>query len=266
MKDLVMLNKRVFRTSAILISVMLALAACGGGGDSTGNATLAATAAPPAGSINPQVVPLDANFRGKTYTEWVVSFWQWALVLPTGPLPHPFNDCQNRPISASQTGNVWYWSAPDAAPLLCDQTGTVIPGGTAILLTMLDVEASSLDSDPHFNSPTADGQRKIATTFASYISDLFCTIDGVSVTDIPAYRTTTGQFSFTPPANWIFGTNPTNATATSVAAGYFLLLKPLSPGKHEIHYGGTFHIPAGVFGPDAVDVPKDVTLWIRVGD
>jgi hypothetical protein len=208
------------------------------------------------------VVPHDAKFRGRTYADWQASFWQWALALPVnGSLPHPFNDC-TRPISAAQTGGVWYWSAPDVSGLVCDQRATTIPPGTAVFLTMLDVEASSLDAQPFFAS-TADEQRQIAMSFANYISDLFCTIDGRSVMNIPAYRTLTQQFSFFAPTPWVF--NQVGGKGTAVGDGYFLMLESLSPGEHTIHYGGTFHIPAGVLGPDPVNIPKDVTLCLRVG-
>lgn len=245
---------------AVLIAATLPLAGCGGG-DST-NAPTVAPAAAPAVSVNPHVVPLNATYRGKSYAQWSVSFWQWALALPLGPLPHPFNDCNSRPISAGQTGNVWYWSAPDLPAEICNQSATVIPAGTSIFLSMLDVEASSLDAPP-FLATTAADQAAIAKSFADDIQDLFCTIDDVPVTNITAYRTKSGQFSFTAPTPWIF--NTTGGNGTAVADGYYLILEPLSAGSHTIHYGGKFHIPAGVFGPDPVDVIKDTTLLITVG-
>lgn len=255
MKTPVSLHKRVLQALTV-VPLVIALSGCGGGGGSDGAPALSVARAAPAGSVNPGIVPLNAHFRGKTYGQWEASFWQWALALPVAPLPHPFDDCQNRPISARQTGNVWYWSAPDRAPLTCDQSRTVIPAGTAIFLSMLDVEASSLDAPPFFATSARD-QQQTATAFAGDISDLFCSIDGVTVHDITAYRTATGQFSISTPTPWVF--NHAGGTGTAVADGYFLMLKPLPPGPHTIHYGGTFHIPDE-------DLPKDVTLLITVGE
>lgn len=262
---------------AVIASVCLALAACGGGDSSAPSpvaqntpTTLAAASSIsdiPTTTGDPHVIPHNATFQGKTYSQWSVSFWQWAMKLPLSNPPHPFTDCNNRPISAAQTGNVWYWSAPDLAPLTCNQTATIIPAGTAIFLTMLDVEASSLD-DPPFYSKTADGQRAIANFFANHILDLFCTIDGTPVTNITAYRTATDQFSFFAPDPWIFeGVLGGNKNGTSVADGYYLMLEPLSAGSHIIHYGGRFHFAAGELGPGVPEtvIPKDVTLLITVG-
>lgn len=268
MNHLVPLFKRTLQTSAIVISLATALTGCGGGEGNVGavGSAVAHDAAPPAGFGNPQVVPHDATYRGKTYAQWEVSFWQWALAIPlpakSTDLPHPFNDC-NRPISAGQTGNVWYWSAPDIPNEICNQSANIIPAGTSIFLSTLDDEASSLD-DPPFQASTAAGQLAIAQRFANYIQDLFVSIDDVPVTNITAYRTTTGQFAFTAPSPWIFS-QTTSGPGTAVGDGYFLMLEPLPAGSHKIHYGGKFHIPAGVLGPDPVDIVKDTTLLITVG-
>jgi hypothetical protein len=193
MNNLVPFVKRALQTSVIVISIATALTGYGGGGGSDGAVQNAQHH-----ESDDIVVPHDEKFRGRTYADWEASFWQWALALPVnGPLPHPFNDC-TRSISAAQTGGVWYWSAPDMPGQICDQRATTIPPGTAIFLTMLDVEASSLDAQPFF-ATTADEQRQIATSFANYISDLFCTIDGRSVMNITTFRTLTEQFSFFAP-------------------------------------------------------------------
>ncbi|MXN73298.1 hypothetical protein GR157_00925 [Burkholderia sp. 4701] len=269
MTDVVTLFKRTLHTSAIVISLAMILAGCGGGdsGGTAATAMAALNAAPPSGFQNLPVVPHDATFQGKTYSEWEVSFWQWALAIPLppdSPYMHPFTDCTNRPISAGQSGNVWYWSAPDLPDEICNQSATIIPAGTSIFLTMLDVEASSLD-DPTtpFHQTTAAGQTATAKSFASDIRDVFCTIDGVPVENVTAFRTLTAPFSFSAPTPWVFGS--VGGSGTAVGDGYFLLLKPLSAGSHTIHYGGKFRIPPGVFGPTAVEIPKDVTLLITVG-
>ncbi|TXC84957.1 hypothetical protein FRZ40_30450 [Paraburkholderia azotifigens] len=202
------------------------------------------------------VVPFKASFRGKTYVEWEVAFWQWALSLPVNStLRHPFSDCESRPISSWQTGIVWFWTAPDSPSMTCDQQRTIIPAGTAIFLSLLGIEASSLEAPP-FLAESATEQKQIATSYGSKISNVFCTIDDVKVQNIATYRTTTGQFTFLAPSPWAYGEK--GGQGTAVADGYFLLLKPLSPGAHKIHYGGVFHTPVG-------ELPKDITLLITVG-
>src|SRR5436190_16837798 len=77
------------------------------------------------------------TFQGKTYGEWAVRFWQWSLALPVEG--HPFLNSPDDPyynFGASQSGKVWFWSAPDG-PL----TRIVsMPEDKALFLTIRDVE------------------------------------------------------------------------------------------------------------------------------
>lgn len=264
MNNLVLLLKRALQTSAIVISVATAFTGCGGDSGSAVGSAVARDAVASAAVTNTQIVPPNGTFEGQTYAEWAASFWQWALALPVNDptLPHPFNDC-TRPISAGQTGDVWYWSAPDSPNQMCNQSATIIPAGKAIFLTMLDVEASSLD-DPPFFATTAAGQQAIAEKFFSRIGNLFCTIDNVPVTNLTTYHAETRQFHFHAPTPWIF--ENTGGNGTSVGEGYFLMLQ-LPPGSHTIHYGGTIHLLANDLypGSPAFDIVKDVTLLLTMG-
>lgn len=209
-----------------------------------------------AGRHKPHVVPPDATYRGHTYPEWAASFWKWALELPVAG--HPFLEC-TKDLSAGQSGNVWYWAAPDG-PATCK--GVKLPPGTALFLSIRDVETSSLE-EPPFYGATEGEQRANSRFFADHIVDVFCIIDGVPVKNLRAYRFSSPQIQFTAPTPWIFG--ETGGTGTSVGDGYYIMLEPLPKGKHIIHYGGTFHFEAGELGPDPVDLPKDIIIELTVG-
>ena len=176
---------------------------------------------------------------------------------------HPFADTNpNYDLSANQSGKVWFWSAPDGLPPFT-RTST-LPAGTALFLTLLDAECSSVETpDSGFHGDTEAEQRDCAKFWADHIVGLFCEIDGVAVQDIHAYRFSTPQFEFTAPTPWIFGA--VGGTGTSVGDGYFLMLAPLHEGPHIIHYGGAFHFAAGEFGDnEEFDVAKDVTINLTV--
>ena len=207
------------------------------------------------GNSNHRVLPPDSNPYGRSYSEWAAAFWQWSLALPLEG--HPFLDDPNFDFAAHQSGQVWFWSAPDG-PL----TRTVtLPAGKALFLTLRDVECSSLEEPPFFGATEVE-QREIANFFADHIVDVFCTIDGVPVENLQAYRFDTAQFEFEAPTPWIFG--QTGGHGTAVGDGYFLMLAPMSTGRHTIHYGGTFHFEPGELGDDPVDFPKDITVELNV--
>jgi hypothetical protein len=279
------------RSAAIVATIVVALTGCGGGG--TDNAASPTTVADNAvasptntasnksaarsASANQEVVPRHAHFQGKTYKQWVVSFWQWVNGIDNGPFfPNPLMNC-SRPISAGQSGDVWYWATPSpyfhglddpSEPQVCDQSADVIPAGTSILLATLDTFSSTL-LPPGVDTPaTAAGEHVIAKRFANRIQDLFVTIDNVPVSDVESYRVSTDRFTFTAAFRWVFGLpEQIYGTGTGVADGYYLMLRPLPTGSHTIHYGGRFHYLAGDFGrvtppPDYV---VDVTLLVTVG-
>jgi hypothetical protein len=207
------------------------------------------------GHPHPGILPPHSHPHGKSYAEWVAAFWTWALEFPLEG--HPFLDDPAFDFSARQSGKVWFWAAPDG-PL----TRTVtIPAGTALFLTLRDIECSSLE-DPPFFGATEQQQRECAKFFADHIVDVFCIIDGVPVKNLAAYRFSSPQFEFAAPTPWIFGA--TGGTGTAVGDGYYLMLAPMSAGTHTIHYGGTFHFDAGEIDVDPVDIPKDITIQITV--
>lgn len=208
------------------------------------------------GNTNPGVLPPDSSAFGRTYPEWVAAFWQYALSRPIDG--HPFLDTPEYDFAAGQSGKVWFWSAPDG-PITREVS---IPAGTALFLTVRDVESSTLEEAPFFGA-TEEEQREIANWFADHIVDVYVTIDGVPVKDVQNYRFDSPQFEFDAPTPWIFGN--TGGHGTSVADGYYFMLAPMSKGRHVIEYGGTFHFEAGELGDEAFDLPHSGTIILNVG-
>ena len=82
-------------------------------------------------------------------------------------------------------------------------------------------------------------------------SELFAEIDGVPVENLASYRATSSLFKFTAdPALVSFDPCITGTQQDGVAIGYWLLLPPLKPGKHTLHFG------APSFGQDVTYILK----------
>lgn len=128
---------------------------------------------------------------------------------------------------------------------LAGQFGTAtctltVPVGKALFFPLANVECSSLEDAP-LHGDTAAEQRGCAQVLADQIDTtaFFCEIDGVPPQGLERYRAVSTQFSFTAPDPWIFGPVGAGMSGSGVGDGYYLLLAPLSPGWHTLHFGST---------------------------
>lgn len=217
---------------------------------------LSSTSTPQAQSGgNPQVIPPNSKPYGLTYAQWSAKWEQWLLSLPVAG--NPQLGCPNPP-NAGQSGPVWFITPQFGAPASC---AVNVPIGKAIFVPLMAVFFDSLSFPP---APTADEQRDLAQFFANHIvqSSLFCEIDGVPMSNLARYRFLSPQFSFTAPSPWIGGDVGGQATAT--ADGYYLILRPLTPGTHTIHFGGAILLSVAEGDPFDADIGADMTYSLTV--
>jgi hypothetical protein len=174
---------------------------------------------------------------------------------------HPFIDDPSFSITTGQSGQVWFVGAPFGTVV----RNCTIPTGISLFVGLLNAEASDLEG----LGTTEALQRDNAKSLADHIIGLFCTIDGRVVQNVTTYRFATSQFAFTAPSPcWIFatcegGSATTGGLGHSVGDGYFLMLAPLSAGRHTLHFGGSFHFTLAQDGFDA-DFPLDMTYNLTV--
>jgi hypothetical protein len=185
----------------------------------------------PAAFAATSVVPPGGSFAGKDYKAWSIAWWQWAAPLHLDD--NPLADAA-APCGIDQRGPVWFVAAPGFAETWPSCT---IPEGKAVLVPVLNGECSTNEYGNIDLAACASSQLDGATVTAS--------VDGRAV-DASLFRTgVTAQF----PINWatdnIFGAAP--GAGRSVADGFYLLLRPLSEGRHtvDVHGSvGTFFITA----------------------
>ncbi len=200
-----------------------------------------------------KVLPPSSTAFGKTYTDWNVAWWQWALGLPVAG--HPFNDTPAFDVPEGQSGEVWFLATPTpGTPVV---RNCAIPAGKALFIESLTSEWSSLEGF----TMEAD-QRAMADWYALHMKNLYFILDGRPVPNIGAYLASSPQFTFTAPSPWIFG--DTGGTGTTVAEGYCFLLMPLSVGRHTIQYGGEFHFSTAEGDPFDYDAQVDMTYNLTI--
>lgn len=194
------------------------------------------------------ILPPGGVAYGKTYGEWQAEFWKWAFSLPT--TAHPLFD--TAPCDTGQTGPVWFLggsfkSTTDTSTgitiSIADRT-CVIPPNKAIYVAIANSEASDLEG----NGTNFDELDASAAFFASFIDpdSLSIEIDGQAVADVPSYFASSPLYRFklaktdnllAPPGT---PSDLDGARGISVSRGYGVLLGPLSPGLHVIHFHADF--------------------------
>jgi len=184
---------------------------------------------------------------GRSYAEWSAAWWQWALSLPADA--HPLLDTAG--CDGGQSGPVWFLGGSFATTSV--ERDCTVPAGKPIFFPVLNTECSTVEGPPFFGSNEAE-LRDCAAAIMNTAVDLFATIDGVAVSNLDRYRVQSPLYEFSAPDGGLFG-GP--VTGQSVSDGVWLMLMPLSPGSHTIHFGGT-----QTFGD--VTLTLDVTYHLTV--
>ncbi|MCC6196899.1 MAG: hypothetical protein IT518_20795 [Burkholderiales bacterium] len=185
---------------------------------------------------NPYVIPNIGGLYGWLGAKW----WQWAFSFPAADIPF-FNTGGPVDISAGQSGPVWFLAGANSG-LGSPRTG-VVPYGKFLFFPMANAINDypcppSLNFEPDPGESLEDFLQRTGNDYIPALTDLFATIDGVPLKNLANYRATSDMFTFTAdPAAVSFDQCITGTPQKGVAVGYWLLLAPLPPGQHTLHFG-----------------------------
>ena len=174
-----------------------------------------------------KVVPVRAAAYGGSYDEWSARWWRWALSIPERG--HPIADGTGARCGVKQKGNVWFLAGTFGGP--ATRTCT-IPAGKAFFFPIINIVF--LDRDGVGVKP----QRLLAPAQAAMdgITSLELSVDGKAIRKLGRYRADSSGFRVTVvDGNFLRQSGGRYIGATD---GYWVLLSPLAPGKHTIHFRG----------------------------
>ena len=178
------------------------------------------------GNPNPGVVPIQANYAGKSYAEWSASWWQWLYetFTPTSPLL----DATGASAGVGQSGPVFFLAFPFLPNTVRNIT---VPAGKAILFPCSSGDV--LFSVP----PWATLEERIAAAEAgiAITANSQGDVDGVEIKDFNSYWVISEPFTATFTPDNIIGI-PSGQYGPDVAGGHWILLTPMSVGQHTIHF------------------------------
>ena len=182
------------------------------------------------------VFPPDSKPYGLTYGEWTAKWWQWAYLMPEAN--NPTVDDTGRNCANNQTGPVWFLAGTGGGAVTRECT---IPSDKVILIPIINVVC---DSATDLALDTEAELRACAKADQDTVIGKEITVDGINIDNLDSYRFQSPLFNLTYPENNIAGVAP--QTAKAVSDGFWILLEPLSPGSHEIHFKAALGDPTAI--------------------
>ena len=186
------------------------------------------------------VLPLDTQVEGEGYPELTARWWQWAMA---GPI-EPYLDPDGRLCAMNQYGPVWFLAGTSGgAPV---HRTCVVPSGKYLLLPVINMMyAQTTPRSKDEQRMPCDELRSHAAVNNDKLVSAVVLIDGKQVADIPHYRVRShGCFPVAVDADGKAGPDVPRASSD----GYWLLLAPLSAGRHTIVVGANYGADGDVFG------------------
>lgn len=203
------------------------------------------------------VEPPDKIVLGMSYGDWSAAWWQYVLKIPADTNPAADTSGANCSVDQS-TGPVFFLTGnfTSASSVTRDCT---VPAGKTLVIPIINSECSTLEPPPYYGSNEGELRTcAVGSIDGVKLKSLVLTIDGKAVKDLGAYRVQSPLFKFHLPNENIFGLKAGNGY--SVSDGYWVIVKPLAPGSHTIHFEGT--VRNGPFDTDlfSVDVTYNLTI------
>ena len=165
------------------------------------------------------------DVAGVSQAEWSKRWWQWAAAFPHEE--SPVSDRTGARCAAGQHGPVWFLAGAFGSAMV--HRRCTVPKGKYIFFPLVN----------YIVHPTQEMKITCASAIEAageLIDDpeiLVAELDGVAFTDLVGHRQKSpGCFDLAAVAAGNFQIYP------SASDGYYLMLKPLKPGKHTLHFGG----------------------------
>jgi hypothetical protein len=214
------------------------------------------------GNENPGVFPINASIYGLTYNQWSARWWQWASSLPN------LNDCR-----VNQSGKVWFLAGIQKGQPVPPPSPCPIPAGKAIMFPIINVEWSRLEAEGLFketgkwcpvsapiNGTSDAALASCARAQINHTANFQASVDGQDLVDLCKYRVLSPPFNVNAVAGNPYGvpSGPNRA----VSDGYWIILKPLSPGMHTLHFASKAFFPT--LPPDQSTFEIDTTYQLNI--
>ena len=169
------------------------------------------------------VAPPDQKVAGQTQAEWSARWWQWASSFDAAR--SPVADRTGKLCANGQQGDVWFLAGVyGSSPV---KRECAVPAGKWLFFPIVNYVT-------YPPAPDAVGCESLIEDVRAYTErprDLTLIIDGVAVEDLTVHRQATRDC-------FDLGARSGERIYPAAGNGYYVMLKPLPPGRHTIKWGG----------------------------
>ena len=206
-----------------------------------------------------RIAPIRSEPGGQSYGRWAAEWWQWGLGVPAKN--NPILDQTGAACAQRQVDDTWFLAGSFGSdPVVRD---CVLPEGKALFFPLVNNAFFAFLSDPPETRSEAflRAQAKCTVPLQGFVE-----LDDLRLTERRLRRLTTGRsgsqspiFNVQLPPGNVFGAEedviPELVLSPSAEEGFYLYIKPLSPGEHRIRWLVTGCTP---------DSRQDVTYHLTV--
>lgn len=180
-----------------------------------------------------------------------VQWWQWAMSAPEEA--DPLRDMTGANCSTGQAGTIWFLAGGFGSSKI--HRTCVVPQGRSLFFPVINMVYYPTEDAAAF---TCDEARNAARLRNDEAMDLFVELDGIQVEDVKSHRVATEKcfnvFAKIPESKRPYDAYP------SASDGYWMLLGPLSKGKHVLRFGGRYNESSSAYGQNIQDIEYDIEV------
>jgi hypothetical protein len=200
-----------------------------------------------------ETFPPGSEPYGLSYGEWSSEWWRWLDGIPEDRNPAADTTGAFCAENQNTSSPVWFLAGTWGSK---EERSCTIPTGKSLLISPIDVLCTPVDTP---GVKTEDDMRQCAKQDQDKVNFVSVTVDGIEIPDMRQYRFQSPLFNLTLPENNALGV-PAQETQ-GVSDGYFVMLKPLPKGEHEIRSVGSL---TEVTVQGTQNFASDVTYHITV--
>jgi len=173
---------------------------------------------------NVPVLAPGEDIAGEPLSHWIQRYWQWSRSFPKGETPA--DDSTGERCALGQSGPVFFLTGSSKSGMV--SRTCVVPKDSYILIPLINVLAQVTPGKPADCEALMRPVRQVNASFAN----LYFALNGVVLQTPINYRGDSGCFELHDVSQ--------NIAGLASGAGYWVVLKPLNVGNHELRFGGTF--------------------------